>query len=587
MAFQRSGDGEEDELVAYRHRMRHSTAHVMADAVLRLFPEAKLAIGPPIEDGFYYDFAVPRPFTPEDLAQIQQLMQETVAGDFPFQREELSRGEARRQFADQPFKGEIIDDIPEEEPISIYRHGQFVDLCEGPHVESTGKIPAFKLLSVAGAYWRGDERRPMLQRIYGTAFETEAALEEHLQRLAEAQRRDHRRLGRELDLLSFHEEYGPGLVYWHPKGGRVRTIIEDFWRREHYRAGYELVYSPHIGKSTLWETSGHLDFYAENMYSPMDVDGQDYYVKPMNCPFHIQIYKSGLRSYRELPIRLAELGTVYRYERSGVLHGLLRVRGFTQDDAHIFCRPDQVKEEIEGCVDFMRFFFRAFGFQDFHVYLSTRGEGDKYAGSLEDWEMATDVLREAIRERGLPYAVDEGGAVFYGPKIDVKLLDALGREWQCTTIQFDFNLPERFDVTYIGEDGREHRPYMVHRALLGSMERFFGVLIEHYAGAFPLWLAPVQAVVVPIADRHLEYAQVMEAELRAQDLRVQVDGSKERMNAKIRQAQLQKVPYMLVVGDSEVQAGTVSVRRRSGEDLGAMPRQAVLELLLRDLAAQT
>ena len=587
VAFQRSGDGEQDELVAYRHRMRHSTAHVMADAVLRLFPEAKLAIGPPIEDGFYYDFAVPRPFTPEDLAQIQQLMQETVAGDFPFQREELSRGEARRQFADQPFKGEIIDDIPEEEPISIYRHGQFVDLCEGPHVESTGKIPAFKLLSVAGAYWRGDERRPMLQRIYGTAFETEAALEEHLQRLAEAQRRDHRRLGRELDLLSFHEEYGPGLVYWHPKGGRVRTIIEDFWRREHYRAGYELVYSPHIGKSTLWETSGHLDFYAENMYSPMDVDGQDYYVKPMNCPFHIQIYKSGLRSYRELPIRLAELGTVYRYERSGVLHGLLRVRGFTQDDAHIFCRPDQVKEEIEGCVDFMRFFFRAFGFQDFHVYLSTRGEGDKYAGSLEDWEMATDVLREAIRERGLPYAVDEGGAVFYGPKIDVKLLDALGREWQCTTIQFDFNLPERFDVTYIGEDGREHRPYMVHRALLGSMERFFGVLIEHYAGAFPLWLAPVQAVVVPIADRHLEYAQVMEAELRAQDLRVQVDGSKERMNAKIRQAQLQKVPYMLVVGDSEVQAGTVSVRRRSGEDLGAMPRQAVLELLLRDLAAQT
>jgi threonyl-tRNA synthetase len=559
----------------------------MADAVLQLFPDAKLAIGPPTDDGFYYDFQVSHPFTPEDLEAIDAYMRKTIARDLPFQREEISREEAQSTFTAQPYKLEIIDELPSDETITTYRHGDFVDLCRGPHVDSTGQISAYKLLNIAGAYWRGDEHRPMLQRIYGTAFETAEALEEHLMRLEEAQRRDHRRLGRELDLLSFHEEYGPGLVYWHPKGGRVRTMIEDFWRREHYRAGYELVYSPHIGKSTLWETSGHLDFYAESMYSPMDVDGQDYYVKPMNCPFHIQMYRSALRSYRELPMRLAELGTVYRYERSGVLHGLMRVRGFTQDDAHIFCRPDQVRREIEGCVDFMQFFLKSFGFQDFHVYLSTRDKGGKFAGSLEDWEMATGVLRDVILERGLPYDVDEGGAVFYGPKIDVKLLDALGREWQCTTIQFDFNLPERFDVTYIGEDGREHRPYMVHRALLGSIERFFGVLIEHYAGAFPTWLAPVQAMIIPIADRHLDYARLVEGSLKERGIRVEVDDRSERMNAKIRYAQLQKVPYMLVVGDKEAAANSVAVRLRDGQDMGLKTLAEALALIQEAIDAKT
>jgi len=550
-------------------RLRHSAAHIMAEAVLEMFPDAKIGIGPPIDTGFYYDFGLPRALTPDDLPVIEEKMRRRVKSDVPFVREEVSKDEARRLFAEQPYKLELIDEIADE-TMSLYKHDKFVDLCQGPHVERTGQVQAFKLMSIAGAYWRGHERNPMLQRIYGALFETEEELQGHLEQIEEAFRRDHRRLGRELDLYSIHEEYGPGLVYWHPKGGRVRTIIEDFWRQEHYKQGYELVYSPHIGRSSLWETSGHLDFYAESMYPPMDVDGQDYYIKPMNCPFHIQMYKSGLRSYRDLPMRLAELGTVYRYERSGVLHGLMRVRGFTQDDAHIFCRPDQVKEEVERCVDFMQLFFRAFGFQEFHLYLSTRSPEGKYAGSLEDWEMATNVLREAIQDRGLPHDVDEGGAVFYGPKIDAKLLDNLGREWQCTTIQFDFNLPERFDINYIGEDGREHRPYMVHRALLGSMERFFGVLIEHYGGAFPMWLAPVQAVVIPIADRHIEYANTVADALREAGLRVEVDARSERMQAKIRDAQLQKVPYMLVVGDREAEAEAAAVRLRSGEDLGAM-----------------
>jgi len=559
------------------HRLRHSAAHIMAEAVLEMFPEAKIGIGPPIDTGFYYDFTLPRALTPEDLPVIEEKMRARVGSDAPFVREEISKDEARKLFEGQPYKLELIDEI-EGETVSLYKHGGFVDLCQGPHVERTGQVRAFKLMNVAGAYWRGNERNPMLQRIYGALFESEEELQAHLDQIEEAFRRDHRRLGRELDLFSFHEEYGPGLVYWHAKGGRVRTIIEDFWRAEHYRAGYDLVYSPHIGRSSLWETSGHLDFYAENMFSPMDVDGQDYYVKPMNCPFHIQMYRSGLRSYRDLPMRLAELGTVYRYERSGVLHGLMRVRGFTQDDAHIFCRPDQVKEEIERCVDFMQLFFRAFGFEDFHVYLSTRSPAGKYAGSPEDWDMATNVLRDVIRNRDLPHDVDEGGAVFYGPKIDVKLLDTLGREWQLTTIQFDFNLPERFDISYIGEDGREHRPYMVHRALLGAIERFFGVLIEHYGGAFPLWLAPVQAVVIPIADRHAAYADKLAEELTRAGLRAEVDPRSERMQAKIRDAQLQKVPYMLVVGDREAEAGAAAVRLRSGEDLGAMP---VAELIAR------
>ncbi len=564
-------------------RMRHSAAHIMAEAVTEMFPAARLGIGPPIDTGFYYDFDLPRALTTEDLPVIEQKMRERIQSDVPFEPSLISKDEARERFAGQPYKLELIDEIADEK-VGLYRQGEFADLCQGPHVERTGQVPEFKLMSVAGAYWRGDERKPMLQRVYGALFDTKDELAEYLARIEEAARRDHRRLGRELDLFSFHEEYGPGLVYWHPKGGRMRTLIEDFWREEHYRAGYDVVYSPHIGKSSLWETSGHLNFYSENMYSPMDIDGQDYYVKPMNCPFHIQMYKAGLRSYRDLPIRMAELGTVYRYERSGVLHGLLRVRGFTQDDAHIFCRPDQVKQEIERCVEFMRFFLGAFGFERFHVYLSTRDAAGKYAGSLEDWGMATNVLRDVIDEHRLPYDVDEGGAVFYGPKIDVKMLDTLGREWQCTTIQFDFNLPERFDVKYIGEDGREHRPYMVHRALLGSMERFFGVLIEHYAGAFPLWLAPVQAIVIPIADRHVEYARKVADELRAAGLRVEIDDRGERMQAKIRDAQLQKAPYMLVVGDREAEAGAAAVRLRSGEDLKARPVAEIIARMKEEVA---
>jgi threonyl-tRNA synthetase len=548
-------------------RLRHSASHIMAEAVLSLFPDAKLGIGPPINTGFYYDFDLPRSLTLDDLKVIEERMRQSIAGDQPFVQQEVSKEEARRLFAHQPYKLELIEEIADEK-VSTYRHGDFLDLCAGPHVASTGQVRAFKLTSIAGAYWRGDERRPMLQRIYGALFETEEELAEHLHRLEEAQRRDHRRLGRELDLFSFHEEFGPGLVYWHPKGGRIRTIIEDLWRQEHYKAGYEIVYTPHLGKGALWDVSGHLDFYRENMYAPMDVDGQEYFLKPMNCPFHIEIYKSAVRSYRDLPMRLAELGTVYRYERSGVLHGLLRLRGFTQDDAHIFCRPDQVEEEVIRAVDFGIHYLRLFGFDEYLLCLSTRP--DKYVGSIEEWDRATQALQQAIQASGLSYEVDQGGGVFYGPKIDIHVRDPIGRTWQLTTVQFDFNLPERFDLTFIGQDGREHRLYMVHRALLGSLERFLGVLIEHYAGAFPLWLAPVQAVLIPIADRHLEHVRWVASELEAAGLRVEVDERSERMQAKIRDAQLQKVPYMLVVGDKEVEAQAVAVRLRSGQDLGSM-----------------
>jgi threonyl-tRNA synthetase len=556
-------------------RLRHSASHVMAEAVLAMFPDAKLAIGPPIDTGFYYDFDLPRPLTMDDLQVIEQRMREIAAADHPFVQTVVDKDEARRLFSQQPYKLELIDDLEDEE-VSTYRDGEFLDMCAGPHAASTGQVRAFKLTSVAGAYWRGDERRPMLQRIYGALFETEEELAGHLHKLEEAQRRDHRRLGRELDLFSFHEEFGPGLVYWHPKGGRVRTIAEDVWRQEHLKAGYDLVYTPHIGKAALWETSGHLGFYRENMFPSMESEGQEYFVKPMNCPFHIQIYRSSTRSYRELPLRLAELGAVYRYERSGVLHGLMRVRGFTQDDAHIFCRPDQLEDEIVRAVDFGLYFLRLFGFQDYQVSLSTRPE--KYVGDLEEWDRATDLLRRTVESRGLPYEIDEGGGVFYGPKIDIHVRDAIGRAWQLTTIQFDFNLPQRFGLAFIGQDGREHQPYMVHRALLGSMERFLGVLLEHYAGAFPLWLAPVQAMVIPISDRHLEYAQWVAGELLEAGLRIEVDDRSERMQAKIRDAQLQKVPYMLVVGDKEAEGKAVAVRLRSGEDLGPMH---IEEFLLR------
>ena len=549
-------------------RLRHSTSHVMAEAVLDMFPQAKLAIGPPIEDGFYYDFDLPRPLTPDDLQEIERRMREIIEGDYPFIRREISRQEAREQFADQPYKLELIEEMPEDEVISTYTHHNFTDLCRGPHLERTGQINprAFKLLSVAGAYWRGDESRPMLQRIYGTVWPTEQELQAYLQRLEELKRRDHRKLGRELELYSVHEESGAGLICWHPKGGRIRTIIENYWREEHYRGGYELVYSPHIGKADLWQISGHLDFYRESMYSPLEIEGQKYYLKPMNCPFHILMYKSRTRSYRDLPLRWAELGTVYRYERSGVLHGLMRVRGFTQDDAHIFCTPEQIGDEILEVLRFSLKMWHDFGFEDIDVYLSTRPE--KYVGEAARWDQATETLRRAIEIEGLPYEVDEGGGAFYGPKIDLHIRDAMGRRWQMTTIQFDFNLPEQFDMTYVGPDGKEHRPYMVHRALLGSIERFFGVLIEHYAGAFPVWLAPVQVMMIPIADRHNAYAHQVAQELRAVGLRVEVDDSADRMGAKIRNAQLQKIPYMLIVGDREIREGTVSVRLRTEENLG-------------------
>ena len=564
-----------------RHRMRHSAAHVMADAVLRIFPEAKMGIGPPTQDGFYYDFDVARPFTPEDLEQIEKLMQQTIASSQPFEREEISRDEAVNLFSDQPYKLEIIADLPDESTLSIYRHGGFVDLCQGPHVDGTADIPAVKLLNIAGAYWRGDEHRPMLQRIYGTAWESQEALDDYLQRLEEAERRDHRTLGRQLGLYSIHEEIGPGLIVWHPKGGVVRSLVEDYWRNIHYRHDYSVVYSPHIGRSQLWQTSGHLSHYRESMYAPVEVDEQEYFLKPMNCPFHTMIYRSSLRSYRELPLRIAELGTVYRYERSGVLHGLMRVRGFTQDDAHIFCLPEQVESEVGGVLDLTFELLEAFGFDEFHIMLSTRPES--YAGELDMWEHATESLRRALEGRDLAYDIDDGGGAFYGPKIDIMIKDALGREWQCTTVQFDFNLPERFDLTFMDAEGGRSRPYMVHRAILGSLERFLGVLIEHYAGAFPLWLAPTQAVVIPIADRHQEYAEAVKARLEAGGYRSEVDGRSERMNLKIRNAQLQKVPYMLVVGDREQEDGAVAVRTREGGNLGAMPLDELMARLSEEL----
>jgi threonyl-tRNA synthetase len=546
--------------------MRHSASHIMAEAVQSLFPEAKFGIGPAIEDGFYYDFDLPRPLGMDDLPAIEARMREIIAANLPFTSEEISLKEAAKLFTDQPYKIELINDLGGEK-VTVYRQGNFTDLCRGPHVKTTGDVKAFRLVSVAGAYWRGDEKRPMLQRIYGVAFSRSVDLEEYLNRMAEAAKRDHRKLGKELDLFSLHEEAGPGLVYWHPKGAMVRQIIEDFWKAEHRRRGYDIVYSPHIAKVHLWETSGHWNFYRDNMYSPMEIDEIQYVVKPMNCPFHILMYKTQLRSYRNLPMRYAELGTVYRYERSGVLHGLARVRGFTQDDAHIFCRPDQIESEVKDVVELAQFMMKSFGFDEYEMMLSTRPE--KYTGTLESWDMATEALRNVLEKLKIDYHVDPGEGVFYGPKIDVKLKDAIGRLWQGPTIQVDFQMPERFDVNYVGEDGHEHRSVMIHRTVLGSMERFFACLIEHYAGAFPLWLAPVQAVIIPIADRHVEYASKLCAEMRSQDIRVQLDDRSERMNMKIREAQLNKIPYMLVMGDKEVEKGTVSVRLRNGEDLGS------------------
>lgn len=569
-------DGEALEI------LRHSTSHIMAQAVKRIFPEAKLAIGPAIDNGFYYDFDLPRPLTPEDLERIEAEMKKIVKEDLPFERLMLSRDEALAflEKQEEKYKIELVTDL-EGEQFSFYRQGDFTDLCRGPHLPSTRYVPAFKLMSIAGAYWRGDSSREMLQRIYGTAFFTKDDLQKYLNFLEEAARRDHRKLGKELDLFSINEEIGAGLILWHPKGGRVREVIENFWREEHRKNGYEIVYSPHIGRGLLWETSGHLGFYRENMYSAMEIEGQEYFIKPMNCPFHIAIYKSRGRSYRELPFRWAELGTVYRYERSGVLHGLLRVRGFTQDDAHIICRPDQMPEEIDRVLAFCLHILRSFGFEEFKLYLATRPE--KYVGGEERWAAATEALRAAIEKAGLPYEVDEGGGAFYGPKIDLKITDALGREWQCSTIQFDFNLPERFGITYKGSDGADHQPYMIHRALLGSLERFFGILIEHYEGAFPLWLAPVQAVVLPVLPDNLEYAGEVYDWLQAEGFRVELDGRNEKIGYRIREAQKSKIPYMLVVGEREAAAGKIAVRSRKEGDLGVWDKAQLLARLREEL----
>jgi threonyl-tRNA synthetase len=584
----------EDSLL---YRIRHSTAHIMAQAVLEKFPTAKIAIGPAIEDGYYYDFDLPRPLTPEDLEGIEKRMREIIRKKINFTKKVISAEEAREVFKGQDYKLELINGlaaggfdedgnpITVKPEISIYTSDTFTDLCRGPHVENSSQInsDAIKLLNVAGAYWRGDEKRPMLQRIYGTAWETKEDLEKYLWKIEEAKKRDHRKLGRDLDLFSINPDVGPGLILWHPNGAMVRHLTEEYCKNEHLKNGYVFVYTPHIGRAILWETSGHLTWFKDGMYPPMQVDEERYFIKPMNCPFHIHIYKSKTRSYRDLPIRMAEWGTVYRYERSGVLAGLMRVRGFTQDDAHIFCRPDQMPEEIDRTLKFCIHILSRFGMNKFHAYLSTRNP-EQSAGEVEKWDAATDALRKALERAELKYDVDEGGAAFYGPKIDLKMVDALDREWQLSTIQFDFNESERFELEYVAEDGKAHRPYMIHRALLGSIERFLGVLIETYAGAFPVWLAPVQAVIIPIADRHLDYAHKLKESLQAEGLRVEIDERSERMNAKIRDAQNQKIPYMLVVGDKEQESNQVALRMRNGENPGPVEVAAFIQRAKKEIA---
>ena len=572
-----------DDLADYRHRLRHSTSHVMAGVVISLFPDAKLGIGPPTEDGFYYDFLVSRPFTPEDLEAIDARMREDTARSLPFQRRELSRDDAKEQFADQPFKLEIIDDIPAEEPISTYLHGQFEDLCEGPHVESTDAIPAFKLLSIAGAYWRGDEHRPMLQRIYGTAFESQEALDDYLQRLEEAQRRDHRKLGTELKLFLFNP-IAPASPFFLPKGTTIYNLLTGYVRDLYTRYGYQEVITPEVFSTELWKRSGHYDNYKENMFF-IYMDEREYAVKPMNCPAAALVYASQLHSYRDLPVRYADFGRLHRYERSGVTHGLTRVRTFSQDDTHIFCTSEQIRDEVWSLIQMYTEAYTLFGFDDVRIALSLRP--DKRVGSDDMWDRAEVALEAVLQETKLTYEPKPGEGAFYGPKIDFFVSDALGREWQLGTIQLDFSLPERFDLEYVAEDGSRQRPVVIHKAMLGSIERFLGVLIEHYGGAFPAWLAPVQATVIPIADRHLEYATHVQQQLSSSGLRVEIDARSERMNAKVRDAQLQKVPYMLIVGDKEVEQRAVAVRLRSGENPGPMPLQQALDLITAAVASQS
>jgi threonyl-tRNA synthetase len=561
--------------------LRHSCAHLMAHAVVDLFgQEVKVAIGPSTEDGFYYDFDRPEAFIPEDLERIEARMQQLAGSAHPFVRREVTLNEARELFQSrgQNYKLEILAGL-EGQTVSLYELGDFVDLCRGPHLPHCGLLQAYKLTRLAGAYWRGDEKNPMLQRIYGTAFANAKELKEYLHKLEEAKKRDHRKLGRELELFTIQDQVGPGLILWQPKGAMLRKLIEDQWREEHYRHDYELLYTPHIARRDLWKTSGHLDFYGENMYAPMDIDEVSYQLKPMNCPFHIAIFNTSRRSYREFPIRWCELGTVYRYEKTGALHGLMRVRGFTQDDAHIFCRPDQLEEEIFNILDLNLRILRMFGFDQYDIYLSTRPE--KYVGSDENWQRATEALKLALEKKGLAYQLDPGEGVFYGPKIDIKIRDVLGRAWQCSTIQVDFNLPERFEISYTGDDGQFHQPIMIHRALMGSLERFIGVLIEHYAGAFPVWLAPVQARVMNITDPQLEYCEKVYQELRRLGVRVEKDLRNEKLNYKIREAQMQKIPYMLIVGDKEVELGQVTVRLRDGSNLPAMGVAEFAEMIGR------
>src|SRR6185437_10202089 len=562
-----------------REVYRHSSTHLMAQAVKELFPSAQLTIGPALEDSFYYDFAFERPFTPEDLERIEDRAAEIIKRNLTITRREFSKQDAIDFFRarGEHYKVELIQGFPDGEPITAYAQGDFVDLCRGPHLPTTGSVGAIKLLTTAGAYWRGDERNPMLQRIYGTSFPTRAEVDAYLARLEEIKRRDHRKVGKELDLISIQDEIGPGLVLWHPKGAAVRLLIENFWREQHIRDGYQLVYSPHTARLDLWKTSGHLDYYRENMFPSMKLEGSEYQLKPMNCPYHIMIYQSHLRSYRDLPIRYGELGTVYRYERTGVLHGLMRVRGFTQDDAHLFCRPDQMEHEVSRVLDFTFFVLQTFGFHQFEVFLSTRPK--ESVGGDEHWTLATNALEAALKSRNISFHLDPGGGAFYGPKIDIKIKDALGRSWQCSTVQVDFNNPERFELSYIGEDGKAHRPIMIHRALMGSIERFFGILIEHYGGAFPTWLAPVQAVVMNITDHQQDYVAAVVAQLKRAGFRAEADLRNEKIGFKIREAEKAKIPFMLVAGNREMQDRTLSVRGRSGSNLGNKTVAEVLDLL--------